>query len=50
MADVAAPLDREIEHAGPDPGSVLGALAFPVVVVGSDDLVHYVNAAAEQFF
>ena len=50
MADVAAPLDRKIEHAAPDPGGVLGALAFPVIVVGSDDLVHYVNTAAEQFF
>jgi two-component system nitrogen regulation sensor histidine kinase GlnL len=50
MAEVAAPRDRAIGQAAPDPGSVLGALAFPVIVVGSEDRVHYVNAAAEQFF
>jgi len=30
--------------------AILGALAFPVIVVGEGDLIGYVNAAAEQFF
>jgi two-component system nitrogen regulation sensor histidine kinase GlnL len=33
-----------------DSGPVLGALAFPVVVLGKDNRVVYVNGAAEQFF
>ncbi len=50
MADAMAPLDHTVEHALPDPGGVLAALAFPVVVVASDDLVRFVNDAGEQFF
>jgi two-component system nitrogen regulation sensor histidine kinase GlnL len=32
-----------------DPNAVLSGLAFPVIVVGRDDAILYVNGAAEQF-
>jgi two-component system nitrogen regulation sensor histidine kinase GlnL len=32
-----------------DPAAVLAGLAFPVIVVGDDDSIVYVNSAAEQF-
>ncbi len=38
------------EAVGGDALGVLAALPFPVLVVGADDRVDYVNAAAEQFF
>jgi two-component system nitrogen regulation sensor histidine kinase GlnL len=34
----------------PDSAAVLGALAFPVLVVNGENRVGYLNAAAEQFF
>ncbi len=33
-----------------DTGAILAALAFPVIVLGRDDVVRYVNGGAEQFF
>jgi two-component system nitrogen regulation sensor histidine kinase GlnL len=36
--------------AAAEPGAILAGLAFPVIVVRDDDVILYVNAAAEQFF
>ena len=33
-----------------DVAAVLGAFSFPVMVIGADDRIDYVNGAAEQFF
>ena len=51
MAEIVAPVGRR-PRAGliPDHSGVLGSLAFPVIVAGHDDVVCYVNTAAEQFF
>ena len=35
---------------GNDPGSVLNALAEPVLALDRDDAITYVNSAAEQLF
>ena len=38
------------DFASPDPAALLGALPYAIVVLSDDDMIHYVNPAAEQFF
>ncbi|MFQ5955669.1 MAG: nitrogen regulation protein NR(II) [Kiloniellales bacterium] len=49
MTDNLSVLKRK-EGVEVDAGTVLSALASPVVVIGPDDRIGYVNMAAEQFF
>ena len=50
MADGVTSLRRQAASPLLEPAMVLGALAFPVLVVGRDGAIGYVNGAAEQFF
>ena len=50
MAEGSTALPRRPQPAPEAASAVLGALAFPVVVVAPDNTVAYVNSAGEQFF
>lgn len=50
MAKKIASMSVELERPVPDPGGILAALAFPVIVLTRDNQVRYVNSAAEHFF
>lgn len=45
-----ATANKVLTITAPDAASVLAALAFPVIVIDTNDLIGYVNATAEQFF
>jgi len=47
---VATVRQDETTAADPSARAILGALPFPVIVVGKNDAVAFVNASAEQFF
>ncbi len=50
MAKKIASMEAALGVLAPEAGTILAALAFPVIVLAADDRVSYVNSGAELFF